>query len=229
MPQNPLNLLLPSASEFSPERGKTALLVIDMQYLDAHPDWGLGRMGKEKGLEREMAYYFQQVAKIIPNIQLLLASSRRAGIEIIYSVVAALTKDCRDMSPALWARNLICSKDSKDAQILEELRPEGDEIVIAKTSSGIFNSTAIDQILKNLGIEYLIVVGVVTNACVELSARDAADRGYKVFVVNNATATFSEELQKDALGRLNTGLMKVKSTQDMLRLIAPLATERLTA
>ncbi|MBI4288776.1 MAG: cysteine hydrolase [Chloroflexi bacterium] len=229
MPQNPLNLLLPSAPEFFPAPGKTAMLVIDMQYLDAHPDWGMGRMAKEKGLLRETAYFFREVAGAIPNIQALLSACRQAKIEVIYSVVAAATRDCRDMSPALWARNLICARDSKEAQILDELLPQGDEMVISKTSSGIFNSTAFDQVLKNLGIENLIVVGVATNACVELSVRDAADRGWQVFVISDATATFSEQLQKDALERMNKGLMKVKSTQEMLKLIAAMAAEKVIA
>lgn len=229
MPYNPLNLLLPPSPEFFPERGKTALLVIDMQYLDAHPDWGLGRMAKEKGVEKEFAYFFQRIAEIIPRIQLLLAACRSAKIEIIYSVISALTHNCRDMSPARWARwpiNLMCPRDSKDAQILEELQPQGDEIVIFKSSTGIFNSTAIDQILRNLGIKYLVVVGVATNACVELSVLDAADRGYRVFVIKDATATFSEELHQGALERMNRGVMKVKSTQEMLRLIDNIASEK---
>ncbi|MDO8636828.1 MAG: isochorismatase family cysteine hydrolase [Dehalococcoidia bacterium] len=229
MPDNPLNVLRPPSPEFFPKRGKTALMVIDMQYFDAHPDWGIGRLAKEKGLEKEAAYFFGQVAGIVPRIQQLLSTCRQDGVEVIFVRIQALTHDCRDMSPSSWARwprQLLTAKDSKEAQILDELRPREDEIVISKTSSSVFNSTAIDQVLRNLGVEYLIVVGVATHACVELSVRDASDRGYKVFVIGDATATFSENMQRDALQRMNTGLMKVKSTQEMLGLISNMAGEK---
>ena len=54
--------------------------------------------------------------------------------------------------------------------------------MLPKTSSGVFNSTNIDYVLRNLGIRYLIVAGVVTDQCVDMAVRDAADRGYLVCV-----------------------------------------------
>jgi hypothetical protein len=60
------------------------------------------------------------------------------------------------------------------------LTPVGDEIMLPKTSSGVFNSTNVDYLLKNLGIRYLIVVGILTDQCVDMAVRDAADRGYLV-------------------------------------------------
>jgi biuret amidohydrolase len=58
--------------------------------------------------------------------------------------------------------------------------------VIDKTSAGTFNSTAIDQILRNMKVDRLWVTGIVTEGCVELTARDAADRGYFVTLVRIA-------------------------------------------
>ena len=55
--------------------------------------------------------------------------------------------------------------------------------MLPKTSSGVFNSTNIDYVLQNLGIRYLIVAGVVTDQCVDMAVRDAADRGYLVSCV----------------------------------------------
>ena len=59
----PLDWLLSPAPDYVPEPERTALLVIDMQYLDAHPDWGLGKLAKEKGQTQALSYYFEQVSK----------------------------------------------------------------------------------------------------------------------------------------------------------------------
>ncbi len=222
---SPLSLLLPSAPDFVIDPEKTALLVIDMQYLDAHPAWGLGKLAEDRGKPEILRYYFEQVSKIIPNIQRLLEACRGAGIEVIYTKITSLTSDNRDASLALRVRDLATPPGTKEAEVLEELAPVGDEMVITKTSSGIFNSTAIDQIFRNLGTKYLIVTGVVTNHCVELSVRDAADRGYYVIVVSDGCASFSDELHQEALQRMSTGLMKNKTADEVLQLLAnpPLA------
>ena len=56
---------------------------------------------------------------------------------------------------------------------LAVLAPVGDEIMLPKTSSGVFNSTNVDYLLKNLGIRYLVVAGMLTDQCVDMTVRDA--------------------------------------------------------
>jgi len=65
----------------------------------------------------------------------------------------------------------------KEAAFIPEVVPQGDEVVIAKISSSPFNSTNIDFVLRNLGVVHIVLAGVMTNGCVESTARDAADRG----------------------------------------------------
>jgi nicotinamidase-related amidase len=71
--------------------------------------------------------------------------------------------------------------------------------VFPKSSSGVFNSTNIDYVLKNLGIRYLIISGVVTDQCVDMAVRDAADRGYLVTLAEDACATYSQLRHDNAL------------------------------
>ena len=71
--------------------------------------------------------------------------------------------------------------------------------MLPKTSSGVFNSTNIDYVLRNLGIRYLIVAGVVTDQCVDMAVRDAADRGYLVSMPGDASATYTQERHDTAL------------------------------
>jgi nicotinamidase-related amidase len=110
------------------------------------------------------------------NIARLIERCRNEGYEIIYTKIKALTKDGRDKSK-IHKDLLDYSKGTKDTEIIEELKPLDDEIVLTKTCSGVFNGTNINQLLINLGIQNLIITGVVTNQCVDTAVRDAADRG----------------------------------------------------
>jgi ureidoacrylate peracid hydrolase len=206
--------------EFPFEPSKAALLIIDMQYLDAHPEGWMGRLAKQQGKEALLEYRFEAIQAITPNIQKLQAACRAAGIEVIHVRVAFLTRDGRDGIQALSARGTHTPYDSREADFLEELRPVGDEIVISKTSSGAFNSSAIDQILRNLGAEHLLVTGIVTNGCVELTARDAADRGYWVTLVSDGCAASTPELHQNALERMTDGgVIAAKTTEEVLTMI----------
>src|SRR5215208_1336069 len=77
---------------------RTALLVVDMQYLDAHPDYGIGRMLKERETFHLIADYFERVKAATAVIARLLEACRETGIEVIYVTIAARTRDGRERS-----------------------------------------------------------------------------------------------------------------------------------
>ena len=83
--------------------------------------------------------------------------------------------------------------------VIDDLAPVANEIVLPKTSSGVFNSTSIDYVLRNLGVARLIVAGVVTDQCVDMAVRDAADRGYLVTLPEDACATYTQARHDAAL------------------------------
>jgi nicotinamidase-related amidase len=72
-------------------------------------------------------------------------------------------------------------------------------IFFQKTANGVFNSTNIDYILQNIGIKYLVVTGILTDHCISLAVKDAADRGYLVTCVNDACAAESKECHEAAI------------------------------
>jgi biuret amidohydrolase len=98
---------------------------------------------------------------------------------------------------------------------IPELSPADNKIVLPKTSSGVFNSTNVDYVLKNLGVRYLIVAGIVTDQCVDMAVRDAADRGYLVSLPEDACATYSQE-RHDAALRAFGGYCWVTDTATVL-------------
>lgn len=156
----------------------TALLTIDMQYLDAHPDYGLGKRAKESGRYELLQPFFEDVARIVPNIRRLQDTARRTGVEVIHVRIVPTTEDARDCPPITRMRKLRYPKSSVESEILEEVGPRGDEISLTKLTSSAFLSTPLAMILQNLGVETVICCGVITNGCVESSVRDARDLGF---------------------------------------------------
>ncbi|MDP6341976.1 MAG: isochorismatase family cysteine hydrolase, partial [Alphaproteobacteria bacterium] len=88
-----------------------------------------------------------------------------------------------------------------------------------KTTYGAFASTGLDASLRNLGIETLVLGGVVTNRCVETTMRDATDRGYRVILVDDGTATFSPEMQAATTLSLQGAYGFVRQTDEVLGLL----------
>jgi nicotinamidase-related amidase len=195
--------------EFEVVPSKTALLIVDMQYCCAHPDYGLGRELQRDHPELA-AYYLPRVTDIVvPNIRKLISFFRESGLRIVYLTVGSELPDGSDLSQlikrrqaprlSLGRQSTIFRKGTFEHSIVEELEPEEDELVINKTSFGAFNSTNLDGVLRNMGIESLIITGVGTDVCVETTARDAADRGYSCVLVEDACATLEQSSHEATL------------------------------
>ncbi len=207
--------------EYGVEPDTTALMIIDMQYVDAHRDWGMGKKLKEKGFEYLGSYYFDRVETlVVPNIRQLQEACRAANMPIVHVRIQAHTPDARDVSWRYKQFEILCPPGSKEAEILDELAPLPGEVVVSKHTSGVFNSTNIDSILRNMGIDTLIMTGVVTYGCVETSTRGAMDRNYKVLLVEDACAGWNQEAHDAAMRNLHLNFALVRTTEDVLGQIA---------
>jgi nicotinamidase-related amidase len=176
-------------------REETALLFVDLQTIFCTP--GLDPQHPELDAEH---YYFKRLeASTIPNAVKLLEAARASGIQVVHTIIEALTKDGRDISLDHRLSNIFVPKGLPAGQPIKELKPIDNEIVLPKSSSGVFNSTNIDYVLKNMGIRYLIISGVVTDQCVDMAVRDASDRGYLVTLAEDACATYSQARHDNAL------------------------------
>ncbi|TIM34017.1 MAG: cysteine hydrolase, partial [Mesorhizobium sp.] len=162
--------------------GETALLLVDMQRVWLEP--GADPAHPERGPDH---YFYRQTAsQTIPNQERLLAAARANGVEVIHTIIQSLTEDGRDCSLDHKLTPIHIAPSRPEGLPVSSLAPVGDEIMLPKTSSGVFNSTNIDYVLKNLGVRYLIVAGIMTDQCVDMAVRDAADRGYLVTCVSDA-------------------------------------------
>ena len=100
------------------------------------------------------------------------------------------------------------------------LTPEPSDFVVNKRSIGAFASTGIDHLLRSLGREQLYMTGISTNMCVETTAREAADRGYLVTMVEDACATTHADLHETTLRNFKRLFGRVRTTDQVLAELA---------
>jgi ureidoacrylate peracid hydrolase len=208
--------LVPRRPEPVWEPRKVALITIDMQYLDAHPDGWMGRLAASQGKPNYLDERWEAIGEITPNIRRLQDAFREAGQEVMHVRVAYRTADGRDGGTAYMPEPDVqpVLRDERDYELLAEVGVEGDEMVFSKTSASVFNSTAIDTVLRKMEITHLVVTGIVTDGCVELSARDASDRGYRVTLVGDGCAATTRKAHEDAIQRMTDGSFITAHTTD---------------
>ena len=204
---------------------QTSLIIIDYQNYSSNPECGVTRMITERHPD-VARYYVPRIRETVSNTRRLLQAFRQSNREVVFTRHGALLMDGRDMilrrqrrdmeareqtdRPTLWA------KGSSEHEIVVELAPMDHELVIDKNASSPFNGTGIDQLLRNMDIKTLVVAGMATDMCVESTARDAADRGYNVIVVEDAVATFFPEHHRAALSALARVYAQVWSANRVL-------------
>jgi ureidoacrylate peracid hydrolase len=193
---------------------RAAFLFIDVQNFSCHPDgaeWA--GMDEAERAEKRDGFLAHFTEAVLPNMQSIQTACRAAGVEVIYTTIESLTKDGRDRSLDYKITGFNVPKGSWDGRVIDGLAPGEDEIVLPKSSSSVFVSTHIDYILRNLGVQQLILSGVVTNQCVESAVRDACDLGYLVTLVTDACATFGQALHDASLRAIRGYCRQVATAQ----------------
>jgi ureidoacrylate peracid hydrolase len=202
-------------------RGATALLFVDVQNYSAK---GGGRYAglTPQAIEAQYGLFLREMReRAVPNMRRLQGACREAGVEVMYTVIESLTLDGRDMGLDYKISELFCAKGSHDARVIDAIAPQGDEIVIPKTSSSVFISTNIHYVLGNLGVKHLVVSGVLTDQCIDSTVRDACDYGYLVTLVTDACAAQSNERHATSLAN-NRGYCRQRTTDEMIEELAAL-------
>ncbi|MAK56779.1 MAG: isochorismatase [Pusillimonas sp.] len=179
---------------------KTAHLIIDMQNGFVEPGGAV-----EIPLARD----------IVPNINKVSAEVRRAGG---VNVFLRFTYDETEATPWTVWYNVIASPESKRAsaeafwegahghQLWSKLDVQDDDLIVNKTRfSGFTPGTSeLDRILKERGIETVIISGTMSNCCSESTARDAQQMNYQVVFLADANATLTDEEHNATLNNVQT-------------------------
>ncbi len=180
------------------------------------------------------AHIAEQLAErdTISKLKALLPAARDKGIKIMFVPFHSFETGFPELKPggpaveglrgiemdmeADWGTGAWL-RGTPGPEIITELTPESGDIVIeGKKTLDAFHSTALDYLLRANEIEHVIFTGFHTNWCVESSARSAYDKGYRVTVLSDCTATDTEEEQSYAERFIFPKIGKVMTSEEFL-------------
>ena len=188
-------------------RGRLALLVIDVQntYLQ-RPDPATLSGDSLAAYHAWDGFHDRMHKTVIPTLARLIARFRADGHEVLFARIACRTRDGRDRSLSQkkpgW-NNLLLPHDAWPSQIVPELAPLADEIVVTKTTDSALTGTNLRLILHNLGIRQVVCGGIFTDQCVSSTVRSLADESFDVIVVEDACAAADDALHDRELEIIN--------------------------
>lgn len=195
-----------------------ALVIIDMQYATGSRQGALGRTLKAQGSSVGDYRFARIESTVLPKIVALRQYFHRLQRPVLHVTLGASLPDASDAPRHMRKLLASCSNyvGSREHEILDELKPVAGEHVLRKTTVGAFASTAIDSLLRSLRVDQLYLVGVSTNMCVETTAREAADRGYQVTLVEDGCATTFEDLHQVTLRNFQRLFGRVASADQVM-------------
>ena len=200
-------------TELKLEKANTALLVIDLQNVytklaNKDPRWN------------EFSKRLNET--VLPNVKKIEALFRKNKQDVIFARIACHLKDGRDRSLSQkmsgWNNILITLDD--DSQIIDDIAPVNDEIVVTKTTDSALTGTNLRLILNNLGIKTVVCAGIFTDQCVASTVRSLSDESFNVVVLEDACAAGTMELHNAELTIINNIYAKVCSTDDLIKILS---------
>src|SRR5262245_352655 len=179
------------------DTGKTAVIVVDMQ----------NDFGTRGGLFDRMGFDLTVIQRAVGPTARVLAAARKTGIKIVY-LKMGFRPDLSDLgapdSPNRMGHlragvgqavrapdgteSRILIRDTWNTEIVPELKPHPDDVIIYKHRYSGFYETDLDATLKRSGTKYLIVTGCTTSVCVESTVRDAMFRDYSCLLLEDCMA-----------------------------------------
>lgn len=201
---------------------ETALLLIDVQntYL-ARPARDTLSAEEQARFDLWTPFHDRMHQQVIPRTARLQELCRRAGIQCLFARIACHTEDGRDRSLSQklpgW-NNLLLPKDEWSSQIVAALAPQGDEIVVTKTTDSALTGTNLRLILTNLGIKTVVCCGIFTDQCVSSTVRSLADESFAVIVLEDCCAAGSDDLHRKELEIINMIYCQVMDSTDFMEL-----------
>jgi len=174
------------------DTARTAVIVVDMQ----------NDFGSKGGMFDRAGIDIAPIQRVVTPISRVLESARHAGVKVVY-LKMGFRPDLSDLGPpdspnrSHWkvfqigegmvapdgTEGRILIRDTWNTEIVDELKPQPEDIVLYKTRYSGFYQTELDSVLRQLGALYLIVTGCTTSVCVESTVRDATFRDYSCLVL----------------------------------------------
>jgi isochorismate hydrolase len=197
--QEDLKLSAQKGNRFKYKSIDSVLLIVDMQgfFLD----------------EKSHAFIPSSKA-ILPNVENLIKAYREAHLPFVYTRHAYLENEDPGIM-ARWWEDIILNEDPQ-SEIVPEILPHENDIVLRKTRYSAFIGTELEDILTIKMARSIVICGLMTHLCCETTAREAFMKDYEVYFVMDATATQTEDLHLSSLRTLAGGFAQITTTSDII-------------
>jgi nicotinamidase-related amidase len=160
---------------------KPAIIVVDML--------------KDNLKESSRNPFVQEGGAIIPNLQRLLKESRKRGFPIVFACDSFL-KDDFIFKGRMKVHSL---RGTKGAEVVDDLKPEPTDISLPKRRFSAFFKTDLDQTLRVLDVDTIIVTGITTEVCVLMTVMDGLSHDFSVILLEDCSASRSKEFHQGCL------------------------------
>jgi biuret amidohydrolase len=202
---------------------RTAFLVIDVQntYLE-RPDPASLSENDRLHYDAWTPFHDRMRDLVIPRTAAMLDFCRGRGVECLFARIACQKLDGRDRSLSQklpgW-NNLLLPKNEHASQLVAELQPVGDEIVVTKTTDSALTGTNLRLILRNMDVTTVVCAGIFTDQCVSSTVRSLADESFAVIVLEDCCAAGSHELHERELEIINMIYCHVMRSEEFTALL----------
>ncbi len=182
---------------------KPAIIVVDML--------------KDNLKESPRNPYYYEGRTILPNLQRLLGESRQKGFPIIFACDSFL----RDDFIFKGKMKVHSLRGTKGAEVVDDLRPEPADIILPKRRFSAFYKTDLDQTLRTLGVDTIVVTGVTTEVCVLMTVMDGLSHDFSAILLEDCSASRKKEFHQGCLNLYRDfalyPLLKIMTLDEFLR------------
>lgn len=194
----------------------TALIVIDMQ----------NDFCASEGLIAKEGLDVSEAQKMATRLPALIAAAREAGVLVIFVRNVYSTEQNFYLSDTWleqaarkraggYTRSPVCAPGSWEGDFYGDVRPQPGDPVVTKHRFSAFYNTDLDTILRANGIRTIVLTGVVTNVCVETTAREGFIRDYYIVIVDDGTAAYLREDHEMTLKNIDRFFGQVTSIAEL--------------
>jgi len=161
--------------------------------------------------------YHQEGGEILPNLQRLLNEGRKRGFPIVFACDSFLEGDFIFRS-RMKVHSL---RGTRGAEVIDDLEPKSTDMILPKRRFSAFFKTDLDQTLRTLAVDTIVLAGMTTEVCVLMTAFEGLCQDFSVIILENCTASRSKELRKGCLdlyrGNVLEPLLRIMSLEEFLK------------
>ena len=187
---------------------KPAIIVVDML--------------KDNLKESPRNPFLQEGRAIIPNLQRLLGESRKKGFPVIFGCDSFLEGDFIFKG----RMKVHALRGTKGAEVVDDLKPEPTDMILPKRRFSAFFKTDLDQTLRMLGVDTIVVTGITTEVCVLMTVMDGLSHDFSVIILEDCSASRKREFHQGCLNLYRDfalyPLLRIMTLSDFLKEISPL-------